>query len=58
MNPNAIARLAELGQSVWYDNLRREQLTNGELDQMITTDGIRGLTSDPDDLREGDSRRH
>ena len=47
MTPNAIARLIELGQSPWYDNLRRALLTSGELAEMIAVDGIRGLTSNP-----------
>lgn len=38
--------LHEAGQSVWLDFIRRDMLTNGELDSMVA-DGIRGLTSNP-----------
>jgi transaldolase/transaldolase/glucose-6-phosphate isomerase len=34
------------GQSVWLDFIRRDILTNGELEAMVV-DGIRGLTSNP-----------
>lgn len=45
MNP--LLRLQELGQSVWYDNIQRSMLTNGELARMISEDGLRGMTSNP-----------
>lgn len=35
-----------IGQSVWYDNIRRSLMISGELDQLIR-DGIRGITSNP-----------
>ena len=35
-----------LGQSVWYDNVSREVLTNGELQALIDA-GVSGLTSNP-----------
>lgn len=41
-----IARLAELGQSIWYDYITRELVTGGELDALIH-DGLRGMTSNP-----------
>lgn len=44
---NAIARLHTLGQSPWYDNITRTLLDSGELKQMLATDGIRGITSNP-----------
>jgi transaldolase/transaldolase/glucose-6-phosphate isomerase len=34
------------GQSVWLDFIRRDMLSNGELETMVA-DGIRGLTSNP-----------
>ncbi len=46
-NPNRIARLAELGQSVWYDFIKRDLLTGGELKRLIEEDGLRGMTSNP-----------
>lgn len=36
-----------LGQSIWLDNLSRQILNNGELEQLITQKGVRGLTSNP-----------
>jgi transaldolase len=38
--------LAELGQSVWYDYIRRDFLNSGELEALIDQ-GLRGLTSNP-----------
>jgi len=38
--------LSELGQSIWYDNLRRALLDSGELAGLIQA-GIRGVTSNP-----------
>lgn len=37
---------AELGQSPWLDNLRREDLTGGRLAALVA-DGIRGVTANP-----------
>ncbi|HVK78001.1 MAG TPA: transaldolase [Kofleriaceae bacterium] len=41
-----IQRVAELGQSIWLDNLRRSMFGSGELARMIG-DGLRGMTSNP-----------
>jgi transaldolase len=41
-----LARLHELGQSPWLDNLRRGWITGGELQRWVDR-GIRGLTSNP-----------
>ena len=47
MSKNAnIDGLNQLGQSVWYDNVSREVLTNGELKALINA-GVSGLTSNP-----------
>ncbi len=45
MNP--IETLHALGQSLWYDNIQRKLLENGELAKMITDGDIRGVTSNP-----------
>ena len=42
-----IAELTEMGQSIWYDNVERRLLENGELAGMIERGDIRGLTSNP-----------
>ncbi len=47
MSSNPLQRLAEFGQSVWYDNLHRDMLEDGELARMISDDGLRGVTSNP-----------
>ncbi len=44
---NAVARLNDLGQSPWYDNLTRALVRDGELAALIAKDGIRGVTSNP-----------
>jgi transaldolase len=38
--------LARLGQSVWYDNIRRAIIESGELQQLLD-DGVIGITSNP-----------
>ena len=40
-------QLYELGQSVWYDNIQRKLLQNGELAGMIADGEIWGVTSNP-----------
>lgn len=39
--------LKALGQSVWYDNMRRGLITSGELRRMIDEYGVSGITSNP-----------
>lgn len=41
-----LEKLAELGQSVWYDFIEREFVTKGKLESLIS-DGLRGITSNP-----------
>ena len=45
MNP--ISKLTSLGQSLWYDNIQRKILENGEFKAMIERGDIRGVTSNP-----------
>jgi transaldolase / glucose-6-phosphate isomerase len=45
MNP--IETLTSLGQSLWYDNIQRKLLENGDLNAMIKRGDIRGVTSNP-----------
>ena len=42
-----IDKLTSLGQSLWYDNIQRKLLLNGELERMIQRGEIRGVTSNP-----------
>ncbi len=39
-------KLAELGQSIWYDNISRSVILNGDLQRMVD-EGLRGVTSNP-----------
>jgi transaldolase/glucose-6-phosphate isomerase len=39
--------LRKLGQSIWYDNIRRGMITSGELQRMVESDGLLGVTSNP-----------
>jgi transaldolase len=47
MKENPLKKLGELGQSVWYDYIRRDLYTSGELKRLIEEDGLRGMTSNP-----------
>ena len=40
-------KVYELGQSLWYDNIERRLLENGELNAMIERGDIYGVTSNP-----------
>ncbi len=53
---NPLRELEGAGQAVWLDYLHRKILENGELKRLIDEDGVKGLTSNPVDLREGDRR--
>jgi transaldolase/glucose-6-phosphate isomerase len=45
MNP--LKQLAEQGQSIWLDFIRRNLIRSGELKRLVEEDGIRGVTSNP-----------
>lgn len=44
---NTAQKLYEAGQSIWYDNIQRNLLKNGQLAGMIGRGEIRGVTSNP-----------
>ena len=44
---NPLVEVQKLGQSIWYDNIRRGLITSGELQSMIDHDGLLGVTSNP-----------
>ncbi|MFH0734970.1 MAG: bifunctional transaldolase/phosoglucose isomerase [bacterium] len=43
---NKYEKLAELGQSIWYDFIERDFVLNGEMQKLINS-GLRGMTSNP-----------
>ncbi|MBN1994158.1 MAG: bifunctional transaldolase/phosoglucose isomerase [Anaerolineae bacterium] len=47
MSNNALKQMSELGQSLWYDNIERSLITEGELARMVAEDNIVGVTSNP-----------
>lgn len=47
MAKNNIKQLADLGQSVWLDDISRQLIQSGELQRQIDEIGIRGVTSNP-----------
>lgn len=42
-----LTRLADLGQSIWLDYIRRDLVRGGELARLIAEDGLAGMTSNP-----------
>ena len=66
MAANPLTRLAELGQSPWYDYITRELIQSGTLATLIREDSLQGMTSNPtifekavggSDLYDDDIRR-
>lgn len=47
MMKNPLLRLREYGQSVWLDLLSRKLIQSGQLQQLIDSDGLSGVTSNP-----------
>lgn len=44
---NPLRALPELGQSIWYDYIRKDLVEDGGLDSLIRDDGLRGMTTNP-----------
>jgi transaldolase/glucose-6-phosphate isomerase len=44
---NPLRALADHGQSIWLDSIRRSLIASGELDRLIDEDDLRGITSNP-----------
>ncbi|KJF15847.1 bifunctional transaldolase/phosoglucose isomerase [Acidithrix ferrooxidans] len=42
-----ISQALKLGQSIWYDGIRRSLFVSGDLERMVQQDGLRGMTSNP-----------
>src|SRR5262245_41976488 len=47
MGNNNLVELQKTGQSIWYDNVRRALIDNGDLAAKIKDDDLRGVTSNP-----------
>ena len=58
MSKNPLQKLADYGQSIWLDYIRRKMLDSGELKQMIEEDGLRGVTVNPSILEKAISGSH
>ena len=51
MSPNErLAALASAGVSLWLDDMPRERLTSGNLQELITDKSAVGVHDEPDDL--------
>ncbi len=44
---NALQQLEQFGQSVWLDYLKRSLIESGDLHNLIESDGLKGITSNP-----------
>ncbi|WP_340114711.1 transaldolase [Maribellus mangrovi] len=51
-------KLLDYGQSYWLDNLSREIITNGKLEERIEKEGLRGITSNPKIFKKAISGGH
>ena len=58
MTTTALKDLADHGVSVWLDDLSRERLTSGNLQQLIDTKGIVGVTTNPSIFQAALSEGH
>jgi len=47
LSSNRVKQLAEYGQSVWLDYIRRDLYTGPALSRLITEDGLIGITTNP-----------
>ncbi len=55
---NLIEELTALGQSLWYDNMHRRILENGEFAALIARGDIRGVTSNPSIFHNAIAKSH
>ena len=55
---NTIQELTFLGQSLWYDNIQRRLLQNGELAALIANGDVRGVTSNPSIFHNAIAKSH
>jgi transaldolase len=55
---NPIPELTHIGQSIWYDNIQKKLIENGEFDAMIKRGDIRGVTSNPSIYQNAIAKSH
>ena len=55
---SAVSDLTRLGQSLWYDNIQRRLLENGDLAGMVARGEIRGVTSNPTRFNNAIAKSH
>ena len=55
---DVIRELHQLGQSLWYDNIQRKLINNGELTKMIEQGEIYGVTSNPSIFQKAIATSH
>ena len=58
MNNNPLLELEAWGQSIWMDFIRREMITSGELQRLISEDGVSGVTSNPSIFEKAIAESH
>ena len=47
MSDDPLKKMSDYGQSLWYDNIERSLIAEGELARMVAEDHIVGVTSNP-----------
>ena len=47
MENNPLRKVGILGQSIWFDYIRRDLIVSGDLGRLIENDWLRGMTSNP-----------
>ncbi len=47
MTSNPLRKLQNFGQSIWLDFIQRGLIVSGQLQRLITDDGLRDVTSNP-----------
>ena len=58
MKENPLLKLESFGQSIWMDYIGRHAITSGELKQLITEDGLCGVTSNPSIFEKAIDQSH
>ncbi len=44
---NPLQKLADYGQSPWFDYIQRSLISSGELKRLVDEEGLKGVTSNP-----------